>query len=102
MTELLEHTSNNSIPSLLNSHLHPGGFIVRAKHCRISLNNTVREANARMQFIKNYLAHRPLDARLIDTLETESRMHQPLSHLPIIRQDHQSGRIIIEAPHRKI
>jgi hypothetical protein len=98
MAQLLKYSAHDPISSLLDSHLHPGGLLIGAKHRGISLNHTVREAHTRMQFIKNCLAYGSLYARLIDTLEPVSRMHQALRHLPIIGQDHQPCRIVIETP----
>jgi hypothetical protein len=91
MSELLKHPSNDSITPLFNPHLNPGGVIVVAHDGGLRLHEAIRETDTFSELIQRGLRHTTFNTGFVDSLETEARVHQLLSHLAVVSKNYKTS-----------
>jgi hypothetical protein len=91
MSELLKHPSNDSVTPLFNTNLNPGCVVVVAHDGCLGLHEAIRETDTFSELIQRGLRHTSFNASLIDSLETEARVHQLLSHLAVVSKNYKTS-----------
>jgi hypothetical protein len=90
VTDLLKHSSNDSIATLFDPHLYPCRIFIIAQNSGVALDETIREANPFFQFVQCRLRDTSLNASFVGALKAKARMHQFLGHLTIVSEHHQT------------
>jgi len=101
MPKRFKHAADLTLVSLVNPQIDDGSIGLRADHAQLRGRAAkLVEHNSTLQ-LDDLLGTQPsMHDRAVRFLDAESRMHQRVGEVPIVGQEQQTRRIIVEASNR--